>query len=105
MTRAERIADEVAKLPDGLKRLHDLELARGGTLNAVECGRGHHQGKVQLQFEHPFHITKSDAAEGVLYRETSNQHLTIFEFYTPDEHVSLIPAKFKPMKLDPLPPG
>jgi hypothetical protein len=105
MTREERIAAEVAKLPEGLKRLHDLELSRGGTLNAVEFGRGADQGKVQLQFQHPFHIQPSDAREGVLYRENSNQHLTIFEFYTPDERVSLITAKFKPMKLDPLPPG
>jgi hypothetical protein len=100
-----RVAEQVARLPAALKQLLDAELAAGNEVNSMETGVGPEKGKAALILERPFRTAPSAAPAGVSYRQIERKDLNVFEFYVEGEPVSLITAKFKPMKLDPLSPG
>jgi hypothetical protein len=98
-----RIDEQVAKLPPELKAVLDAALAAGNKLIDVEVGRG--GGPVALVMDHPFKIAADAAPAGVKYLEFLNRNPKLFGFYTADEKHSLVTAVFKPMVLEPLPPG
>jgi len=100
-----RVAEQVARLPASLKQLLDAELAAGNTVNSLENGVGPDKGKAVLILERPFKTKTTDAPAGVLYRHIEKKDLNIYEFYVEGEPVSIITARFKPMKLQPLGPG
>jgi hypothetical protein len=100
-----RVAEQVARLPAALKQLLDAELAAGNTVNSLEHGVGPDKGKAVLVLERPFRTAPSAAPAGVSHRHIERKDLDIFEFYVEGEPVTLITAKFKPMKLQPLGPG
>lgn len=103
MTLAERIEVQVAKLPPEMRQLLDQLLAAGNTLTDLEIGRAERAGKVALVMDHPFRARPDPLPAGIGYRETENKDLLLFEFHTSDDTWSLLTAKFKPMKLEPLP--
>ncbi len=105
MELSPRIAEQVEKLPPKLKQLLDAELAAGNEIYSIEFGRGEDAGKVALILNHPFRTKPSDAPASVKYREMLNQDPRIYEFSLDGSLFTLLTAKFKPMKLDPLPPG
>ena len=105
MELSPKVAEQVERLPAELRQLLDGELAAGSEVTGLEFGRGPDRGKVALILRHPFRTKPADAPGGVLYRERLDGDPHVFEFYVPDESFSLVTAKFKPMKLQPLGPG
>lgn len=103
MTFEERVADKVAQMPAELKEVLDRQLAAGNEITGVEVGRGEFAGRVQIQVNYPFRAATEPLPAGVLYREARECDPMLFEFYTADDRWSLLTAKFKPMKLAPLP--
>jgi hypothetical protein len=102
----QRVAEIVERMPACLRALLEAERAAGNEVNSLEKGRGPDAGKVALILNHPFRAIKSDALPtGVKYREFLDRDPRVWEFYSDDEMFSLVTAKFKPMKLAPLPPG
>src|SRR5688572_33280923 len=105
MELSPKVAEQVERLPAALRQLLDAELAAGSEVTSLEFGRGPDRGKVALILRHPFQTKPGDAPTGVLYRERLDGDPRVYEFYVPDESFSLVTAKFKPMKLQPLGPG
>jgi hypothetical protein len=100
-----RVAEQVARLPVALKQLLDAELAAGNIVNSLEHGVGPDKGKAALILERAFRTKPADAPAGVLHRHIERKDLDLYEFYVAGEPVSILTAKFKPMKLQPLGPG
>jgi len=100
-----KVAEQVARMSPALKQLLDAELAAGNSVNSLDKGVGPDRGKAALILNHPFRTAREAAPPGVSYREIEHKDLNVFEFYVEGEPVSLVTAKFKPMKLQPLPPG
>src|SRR4051812_45786757 len=100
-----RIAEQIEKLPAEMKKVFDAEIAAGNDVYSIEFGRGENRGRVALILNHPFRTKASDAPVGIKYREMREQDREVFEYYQDGGLFSLVTAKFKPMTLDPLPPG
>jgi hypothetical protein len=102
MLLADKIAQQVPRLPPELRALLDAELAAGSEIIDVEIGRGEHAGKVAIVLKHPFRTTRDHPPMNVRYRELLERDPMIWEYYVPDESFSLVTAKFKPMKFEPI---
>src|SRR5687767_7989951 len=100
----QRVAEVVERMPPSLRALLEAERAAGNEVNSLENGRGPDKGKVALILNHPFRAIRADALPANLrYREFLDRDPRVYEFHTLDEMFSLVTAKFKPMKLAPLP--
>jgi hypothetical protein len=100
-----RIAEQVAKLPPGLKLLLDAELAAGNRIVEAELVPVNERTMLAIVLEHPFNSPESSAPAGTIYREIAEKDRRIFEFVTSDELFSLATVKFKPMILPKSPEG
>jgi hypothetical protein len=105
MDRSEQIAELVAKLPPGLKTVLDAALAAGHRVIDFDIGSGRTYGKTWLVLDHPLRIKPDVAPPGIKYMELLDRDPQLWGFYTEDESLSIVTAKLKPFKLDPLPIG
>jgi hypothetical protein len=100
-----RIAEQVARLPPGIKQLLDAELAAGNRVIEAELVPVGGRTMLAIVLEHLFKNAEAPAPPGIAYREIAEKDRRIFEFVTSDELFSLATVKFKPMILPKSPEG